>query len=73
MPKVTPHYRPHGDSHTPLYEGKNGNYHLTHPSQNMPLPHLTVPQTYVRGNPIVGDEFFHRLLGINQFVQFNHL
>ena len=73
MPKVTPHYRPHGDSHTPLYEGEKGNYHLARPSLKMSLPLLAVPQTYVEGNPIVGDELFHRLFGLNQLFQFNHL
>ena len=73
MPKVTFHYKPHGDSHTPLYEGENGNYHFTHPSLKMPFSHLTVPQTYVGENPILGDELFHCLFSINQFSQFNHL
>ena len=73
MLKVTPHYRPYGDSHTLLYEGENGNYHLARLSLKMPLPHLAVPQTYVGGNPIVGDELFHRLFGLNQFFQFTHL
>ena len=73
MLKVTPHYRPHGNSHTPLYEGEKGNYHLTRPSLKMSLPLLVVPQTYVGGYPIVGDELFHRLFGLNQNFQFNHL
>ena len=73
MPKVTPHYQPHGDSHTPVYEGKNGNYHLARPSLKMPLPYLAVSQTYVGGNPIVDNELFHRLIGLNQLFQFNHL
>ena len=69
MPKVTLHYQPHGDSHTPLYEGENGNYHLARPSQKMPLPHLTVPQTHVGGNLIIGDKLFYCLFSINQFSQ----
>ena len=73
MSKLTPHYRTHGDSHTPLHEGEKGNYHLAHPSLKMPLPLLTVPQTYVGGNPIVYDEIFHLLFGLNQLFQFNHL
>ena len=73
MLKVTPHYRPYRDSHTPLYEGEKGNYHLARPSLKMPLPLLAMPQTYVGRNPIVGDELFHRLFGLNQFFQFNHL
>ena len=73
MPKVILHYRPHGDFHTPLYEGENRDYYLARLSQKMPLPHLTVPQTNARGNPIVGDELFHRLFSINQFSQFSQL
>ena len=57
----------------PLYEGEKGNYHLAHPSLKMPLSHLVVPQTYVWGNPVVSDELFHRLFGLNQLFQFNHL
>ena len=75
MPEVTLRYRPHGDSHTPLYEGEDRNYHLARSPQKVSLPHLTMPQTHVGRNPVVGDELFHRLLSINQFPQsqFNHL
>ena len=73
MPKVILDYRPHGDSYTPLYEGENRDYYLARPSQKMPLPHLTVPQTNAKGNPIVGDELFHHLFGLNQLFQFKHL
>ena len=75
MSKVILHYQPRGDSHTPLYEGENRDYYLVRPSQKMPLSHLTVPQIYVGGNPIIYDELFHRLFSINQFSQsqFNHL
>ena len=73
MPKVTLHYWPHGDSHTPLYEGEKGNYHLARPSLKMLLPFLAVPQTFVGGNLIVGDELFRHLFGLNQLFQFDHL
>ena len=66
MPKVTLHYRLHGDSHTPFYKGKKGNHHLTRSSLKMPLPLLAVPQTHIGRYPIVGNEFFHRLFGLNQ-------
>ena len=73
MPKVTPHYQPYGDSHTPLYEGEKGNYHLARHSLKMSLLLLVVPQTYVGGYPIVDDQLFHRLFSLNQLFQFNHL
>ena len=73
MPMVTPHYWPHGDSHTPLYEGKKGNYHVARLSLKVPLPLLAVPQAYIGGNPIVGGELLHRLFDLNQLFQFNHL
>ena len=65
MPKVLPRHRPYRDSHTTFYEGDHGNHYFAPLPHKMPLAFFTVPQTYVTGYPIIGDEFLHCLFRLN--------
>nr|POE70921.1 hypothetical protein CFP56_76729 [Quercus suber] len=69
---IIPHHRPHGDRHPPFKEGDNGNYHLALLFVYAPIPVLTISQTYIAGNSVVGDEFLHRLLSIDVFLKPTH-